>query len=99
MVVYGPHEDTHKLDFLQEMHNIRCSIADPGIILVDFNLILQAQNKNNNRLNMHLTGTFRRVLDDLELKEIHLNDQAFTWSSAREIPTLEHIDRVFVSTD
>ena len=44
-------------------------------------------------------GSFRRVVDDLELKEVHLNGRSFTWTSVRESPTLEGIDRVFLSSD
>lgn len=69
------------------------------MILGDFNLILQAADKNNARLNRRLMGWFRRLVDDLELHEVHLNGKAFTWSNARERPTLERIDRVLVSTD
>lgn len=39
------------------------------------------------------------MVDDLQLKEIHLNGRAFTWTNARERSTLERINRVFVSTD
>ena len=63
----------------------------------DFNLILQVADKSNTRLNRRQMGSFRRVLDDLNLKEIHLNGRAFTWTNARERPTLERINRVFVS--
>lgn len=37
-------------------------------------------------------GSFRWLVDDLELKEVHLG-RAFTWSSARDRPTLERINR------
>lgn len=62
-------------------------------------IILQASDKNNSRLNRRQMGRFRQVIDDLELNEIQLNGRAFTWSNAKERPTLERIDRVFVSTD
>lgn len=44
-------------------------------------------------------GHFRWVVDDLELKEVHLNGRAFTWSNTRECPTLERIDKALVSTE
>lgn len=43
-------------------------------------------------------GSFRHLVDDLELVEVHLNVRAFTWTSVRECLTLEMIDRVFIST-
>lgn len=92
-------EDVDKISFLQEMHGIRSLITGPWMILGDFNLILQAQDKNNDLLNRRLMNKFRRVVDDLDLKEVHLNGRAFTWTSAKERPTLGRIDRVFVSID
>jgi hypothetical protein len=44
-------------------------------------------------------GRFRRCIDDSELIELHLHGRMFTWSSERDAPTLERIDRVFVSED
>jgi hypothetical protein len=42
-------------------------------------------------------GHFRRLLNDLELSELHLSGRLFTWSNERLHPTLERIDRMFVS--
>jgi hypothetical protein len=42
-------------------------------------------------------GRFRWLLNDLELSELHLSGRLFTWSNERLHPTLEHIDRMFVS--
>jgi endonuclease/exonuclease/phosphatase family metal-dependent hydrolase len=44
-------------------------------------------------------GRFRHLLSDLELKELHLHGRLFTWSNERTHPTLERIDRVFVSAE
>jgi hypothetical protein len=65
----------------------------------DFNLIYQAADKNNGCLSQHMMGPFRRFLNDLELLELHLHGRLFTWSNERTHPTLERIDKVFVSPD
>lgn len=91
-VVYGPTEEAHKITFLEELRDIRASVSGHWMILCDFNLILQAQDKNNDRLNRRLMTIFSRAVDDLELKEVHLNGRAFTWTSTRESPTLARID-------
>lgn len=95
--MYGPTDSASKGAFLQELRDVESSISGPWMVLGDFNLIPQASDKNNPRINRHQMGTFRRLINDLELKEIHLNGRAFTWTNARERPTLERIDRVFVS--
>jgi hypothetical protein len=78
MVVYGPQGDAAKLQFLDELK----AIPRPGhgrwLILRDFNLIYQAEDKNNTNLNRRLMGAFKAVIDDLNLKEIGLNGRRFT---------------------
>lgn len=44
-------------------------------------------------------GKFRRLLQDLELIEIHLQGRLFTWSNERQAPMLERIDHAFISLD
>jgi hypothetical protein len=43
-------------------------------------MITQAQDKSNGNVNQRLMRMFRRVLDDLELKELGLKGRRFTWS-------------------
>ncbi|XP_073360044.1 uncharacterized protein [Aegilops tauschii subsp. strangulata] len=42
---------------------------------------------------------FRDLVDDLELKELYMHGQSFTWSNERDTPMLTKIDRVLVSVD
>jgi hypothetical protein len=44
-------------------------------------------------------GQFRHFLNAALLQEAHLNGRLFTWSSEREQPTLERIDRFFFSDE
>jgi hypothetical protein len=44
-------------------------------------------------------GQFRRFINDASLNEIHLNYRLFTWSNKRAHPTMERIDRAFVSQE
>lgn len=44
-------------------------------------------------------GQFLRFIIEAELKEIHLNGRLFTWSNESAHPTLERIDRVFITVD
>jgi exonuclease III len=56
-VVYGPQGDTEKLQFLQELRNIPLLDHDRWLILSDFSLIYQAEDKNNTNLNRRLMGS------------------------------------------
>jgi len=49
------------------------------LLLGDFNLILNAQEKNNNRLNLQMINRFRATIDNLELARIELRGKKYTW--------------------
>lgn len=61
----------------------------------DFNLIYRAEDKNNRNLDRAMMGRFRRLLNDVELREIDLLGRRYTWSSERAVPTLVQLDRTF----
>ena len=96
--VYGPQLDHEKSMFLEEL---RVSATCPGRWLVwgDFNLIYQAEDKNNHRFNRRLMNSFRTFIDDLELQELHLRGRLYTWSNEHNRPTLVRLDWVFVMED
>jgi hypothetical protein len=93
--VYGPQEDEEKISFLQELRDVRAFCSGPWLVAGDFNLIYQAADKNNANLDHAMMGRFRRFLDDVEIKEIPLLGQKFTWSNERASPTLVRLDRAF----
>jgi hypothetical protein len=42
---------------------------------------------------------FRKVLDELELKKLHLHGRKFTWSSGTTVPTQTKIDHIFLTKE
>lgn len=97
--VYGPQGDNDKLQFLAEIRAVKQHTLDRWMILGDFNLIYRSTQKNNNRINHRLMNSFRWVLDELELKEIHLHGRQFTWTSETDNPTQTKIDHVFCTRE
>ncbi|WVZ96688.1 hypothetical protein U9M48_042292 [Paspalum notatum var. saurae] len=93
--VYGPQSDSDKLLFLQELKDLANQQRERWLILGDFNLILQASDKNNANLNRRLMGAFKTAMDSLLMKEIRLNGRRYTWSNGQQNPTLTRIDRFF----
>lgn len=69
------------MQFLQELRQIKQNLSDKWLIIGDFNMILSAQDESNNNLNKRLMGAFRRLVNDLELKEMSLRGRKFTWSN------------------
>jgi hypothetical protein len=98
-VVYGSPGDAQKLQFLQELKSIPLPDHGRWLILGDFNLIYQAEDKNNTNLNRRLMGSFKSVIDDLGLKEIRLNGRRFTWTNEQDAPTMTRIDRIFCTPE
>jgi hypothetical protein len=62
-------------------------------------MIYQAADKNNSKLNRRLMGQFYRFLNDTALREIHLQGRLFTLSNERAHPTLERINRAFITSE
>lgn len=44
-------------------------------------------------------GRFRRLIDDLALKEVPLHGRKLLWSNRQDSPTLVKLDRVLCSVD
>jgi hypothetical protein len=97
--VYGPTQDPLKIEFLNELRAIRAGLVGPWAVTGDFNLILEAADKNNSILHRRMMGRFQRLLNDVELKEQNLVGRRYTWSNERQSPTLEKLDRWFCSVD
>jgi hypothetical protein len=95
--VYKPPREGEKDVFVAELHKLRTIRTGPWLLTGDFNMIYIVEDKNNVQLNRRLMGCFYHFLNDVSLKEIHLQGRLFTWSNERLHPTLEMIDRAFVS--
>lgn len=98
-MVYGPQQDEDKVEFLSELLLFREASPGPWLLCEDFNMIYQAEDKNNDRLDRRNMRRFRAFINRAQLQEIELTGRRFTWSSERERPTLERIDRFLASVD
>jgi hypothetical protein len=54
--VYGPQSDPDKCLFLQEIKDVRDLHPGPWAVAGDFNLIVDATDKNNSNLNTRIDG-------------------------------------------
>jgi exonuclease III len=76
--VYGPQDDNDKALFLEEIEAIRDECPGPWALSGDFNLILNEDDKNNDRINRTNLSRFRRTVADLQLQDLHLHGRSFT---------------------
>lgn len=83
-IVYGPQSDAEKVEFLHEIHDLRAACPGPWMLYGDLKLIYRDEDNNNN-LDRRMMGRFRRVLNDLALKEVYLNDRYYTCSNERPL--------------
>jgi exonuclease III len=97
--VYGPQGNDAKIQFLQELRDIHAACPGAWMVAGDFNLIYKDEDKNNSNLNRAMMGRFRKLINDLALKELPLHGHKYTWSNQQESPTLVRLDRVSCSID
>lgn len=97
--VYGPQEESDKVEFMQDLVDIRDLHVGQWLVAGDFNLLARQEDKSNALINRRMLGRFRAKLNLLELKELYLNGRLYTWSNERQNATLEKIDHVFVSNE
>jgi exonuclease III len=99
--VYGPQQNQDKVQFLQELRDIRAQCTGPWLVVGDFNLIYKEEDKNNSNLNRAMMGRFRRWINDMEVMEIPLHGRKYTRISSftNASPTLVRLDRMFCSLD
>jgi exonuclease III len=84
--VYGPQGNEAKIQFLQELREVRNICCGPWVVVRDFNLILEGEDKNNSNVDRAMMGRYRRWINDLALKEVPLHGRKFTWSNGVLIP-------------
>jgi hypothetical protein len=75
--VYGPQDDNDKQHFMQELRQIKQTVSECWILMGGFNLIYKASDKSSHRVNRRLINNFRAVLEDPEVKALHLHDRRF----------------------
>jgi hypothetical protein len=91
--VYEPQDNQAKIQFFQELRDVRAQCTGSWMVAGDFNLIYRDEDKNNSNLNRAMMGRFRKGIDDMAVSEIR---RKFTWSISSDSasPTLVKLDRV-----
>lgn len=98
-VVYRPQLDADKILFMEELRTCKARVSSDWLLAGDFNLICKVSEKSNDNVNLRMMGRFRKMIDDLELREIALSGRMFTWSNNRENTVHTKIDRVLCTKD
>jgi exonuclease III len=95
--VYAPTDHALKQNFLDHLDHIAPQNDIPWLLLGDFNLMRHSSEKNTDGFHQHEADAFNDKINSLSLIELPLLDRRFTWTSNRNDPTLERLDRVFIN--
>jgi hypothetical protein len=63
----------------------------------DFNLILQAADKNTNNYTRRTMTAFRRFTNELELEDLYLHGRRYTWSNEQADAIQVKLDRALMN--
>ncbi len=97
--IYGPVGSTLKAAFFQELRLIGARSEGVWTVIDDFNVLLSLQDKNGPPSIFKDMLGFRRVVSELGLIDLPILNRSFTWTNGRCSPTLERLDRAFISKD
>lgn len=97
--IYGPTAANLKPTFFQELRSINVHSVGEWTVLGDFNVLLSADNKTGPTTSISDILKFREVVHELGLVDLPILNKSFTWTNGRCAPTLERLDRAFVSSD
>ncbi|XP_071683742.1 uncharacterized protein [Lolium perenne] len=97
--VYGPADHTHSQEFLQEI-SARVAVSELPILMGgDFNLLRDAADKNNDRVNWARMDAFNDNIANWGLREIPRTGARYTWTNKRLNPVRCVLDRVFIAPE
>jgi exonuclease III len=71
----------------------------PLVIGGDYNILRHPSEINNDHYQTRWPFLFNAVIDGLNLKEIQLTRQKYTWANNLANPTFEKLDRVLITTE
>nr|CAD1837460.1 unnamed protein product [Ananas comosus var. bracteatus] len=97
--IYGPTAAHLKADFFQELRSIKDFSTRVWTMLGDFNVLLSVEDKNGSTANVADILNFRKVVHDLGLVDLPILNKSFTWTNGGGAPTLERLDRAFISSN
>lgn len=97
--VYGPIAANLRAAFFQELQFINTFSTGVWTVLEDFNVLLSVHDKNGSSTNVSDILRFREVVSEIGLLDLPILNKAFTWTNGRGNPTLERLDRAFISNE
>lgn len=95
--VYGPTSQRERRRFFQEIRQSKPEEGVPWIIGGDFNVTAEPEERTSNDNTWRATVSFASLISELELINLTLAGQNFTWSNERARPHMARLDRFIIS--
>ena len=97
--MYGVAQDEFKADFLMELVNLAKDKPYPILTGADFIILRVRKENNNDSFDNYWPFLFNVVIDSLNLREVSMSGQKFTWANNKPVPTYEKLDRVLMDAE
>jgi exonuclease III len=98
VAIYSTAYEEHKQEFIDELNGLTQNITSPILFGGDFNLVRNAEDKNNGVINFRWVNKFNDWINGAGLMEIQNSSRRFTWTNNQQSPIMANIDRIFAST-
>lgn len=96
--IYAPCTPSGKREFLAWFKNIQMPSDIDWLIVGDFNLYRNLEDRNNPGADYNEMLLFNEAISKLGLVELPLKGKRFTWTNKQLSPILERLDWFFTST-
>ncbi|OAY81165.1 putative ribonuclease H protein [Ananas comosus] len=97
--VYGPPNWDGKEAFWLELLSLKDVCTNSWVICGDFNCIKNQSERKGLPWSRKAMALFSDLINNLEVIDLPLSNQTYTWSNMQQRPTLAKLDRFLVSTE
>ncbi len=97
--VYGPPTWNGKEEFCAELAVLKVVCRGPWVLCGDFNMTRNLLERRGRSWSGRLMNMFTDLINDLELIDLPLGNQSYTWSNMQSTPMLAKLDRFLDSME
>ncbi len=97
--VYGPSSWNDKREFCAELEGLKGECRGLWVMCRDFNLTRGVHERLGRSWCGKLMAMFSDLVSKLEMLDLSMGNQRFTWSNLQSSPTLAKLDRFLISTE
>ncbi|OVA13055.1 Endonuclease/exonuclease/phosphatase [Macleaya cordata] len=96
--IYGPNVPRLRQDFWQELIDLYGHANNTWVLWGDFNVIRCCNEKRGGSRLTKSMRDFSNLVSTLNLVDLPLNGDKYTWSNGQAHPTMYRLDRFLIST-